>query len=225
MKLRVETKAQAALTMIEVLVLVVGFAVLFFFVLPALFPHRSGCIRPSCVSNIREIGTAFRLWADDNNGFFPMHYVGNPNYPQLRPATSWLGRTLDYADAYVYFQAMSNELSAPKLVICPADTRTIASNFPSLQWSNVSYFAGQDADSAHERMFLCGDRNIIVNSNLASPGLVSIYPTDAVGWSRKIHNESGCVTLADGSAQKFSSAQLQKAIGNMGTNMNRLVFP
>src|SRR5579859_5433800 len=93
----------SGLTGLEAMVLVVvGFAVITF-LLPFFARPRCTCMRTNCMSNLRQIGTAFRLWGDDNDSYYPMHFVGNPNYPQLTPATSWLGQTQDYADAYVYF--------------------------------------------------------------------------------------------------------------------------
>ena len=154
-----------------------------------------------------------------------MHYAGNKNYPMLNLATSWLGYKRDYADAYMYFKAMSNELATPKLLVCSQDKRTAATNFLSLQASNVSYFVGLDAFESNANMLTAGDRNMIVNSNLVEMGLVNVTISDRVVWSTAIHNESGDVTLADGSAQKFSSSQLQKHLLVTGTNVNRLVFP
>jgi hypothetical protein len=215
----------SGLTGLESMVLVVGMFALLVFLLPAFARTKCKCIHTNCVSNLRQIGTAFRLWADDNDGYYPMHFVGNPNYPQLIPATSWLGQTQDYADAYVYFKAMSNELSTPKLVACPGDTRTVATSFACLLNSNVSYFAGLDAMEKVPDMLLAGDRNVMVRGMTVSPGFISITNTNGVGWSKKIHNESGDVTLADGSAQKFSSPQLQQHLLKTGTNVNRLVFP
>ena len=178
-----------------------------------------------CISNLRQVGTAFRLWADDNDGFYPMHFLGNANYPGLTPAASWLGRPLDYPDASTCFKALSNELGSPKLIVCPSDTRKPLSNYWSLQDSSVSYFVGQDAHQTNANMFLAGDRNVLVDGVLVQRGRVLIKTNNTSSWSEAIHNCSGDVTLADGSVQKFSMAQLHAALQKTGTNVNRLVFP
>ena len=213
------------LTLVELLVVLASVAIILALLLPAFARSRDRSPQFQCINNLRQLGTAFRLWADDNNGYYPMHYVGNPNYPQLTPATSWKGQLMDYADASTYFNSMSNEIGMPNLVVCTSDKRKAAANFSVLQDSNVSYFAGLDAVQTREQMLLAGDRNMIVNNILASRGRCSVNSNDTAAWSTAIHNWSGDVILADGSAQKFSSSQLQQHLLKTGTNVNRLVFP
>jgi hypothetical protein len=181
-------------------------------------PHhgRANHLQTHCISNLRQMGTAFRLWADDHANRNPMQVSTND------------GGAMEYAtqgEAYRVFLCMSNELSTPKLVCCPADMRDPATNFASLITSNVSYFIGMDAEEKRERMFLAGDRDWLINSKEAVPGLVFISSNDVLAWNGKLHKQSGNVCLADGSAQKFTSPQLQSAIRHSGTNVNRLVFP
>ena len=216
-----------ALTLVEVLVVILAMVVVLGLLLPGLPSTRRR--RPTasgyCIMNLRILGTAFRLWGDDNGDHYPMHLVGNPNCPQLKPTTSWKGQLMDYADASLYFQAISNELNTPKLVACPSDDRQPATNFASLVNSNVSYFVGLDANEEMPKMLLAGDHNVVIKGITVSSGFLGITNTNAVGWSKKIHNLSVNVTMADGSAQKLSVEQLEQAIGETGTNVNRLVFP
>ena len=37
------------------------------------------------------------------------------------------------ADTFRHFQVMSNELSTPRILVCPADDRTVAVNFARLK--------------------------------------------------------------------------------------------
>jgi hypothetical protein len=65
----------------------------------------------ACINNLKQIGLAARIWATDNNDVLP---------------AGWL--------------AMTNELSTPKLLICPSDKgRSAAQNWASLSAANVSY--------------------------------------------------------------------------------------
>jgi len=63
---------------------------------------------------------------------------------------------------------MSNELSTPKIVVCPSDPkRTPGTNFSTdFDNSKVGYFVGLDATETNANMFLAGDRHI---SNGAKP--------------------------------------------------------
>ena len=181
-----------AFTLIELLVVIAIIAILAGLLLPVLARAKAKAIQTQCVNNIRECGTAFRLWSDDNNSRYPMSYVGNAQYPQL-PTTAPVSGSA-YAFTYKFFQAMSNELSAPKLVMCPADERTATTNYttgmnaaPAQGGQNVSvaYFVCAQADESNPRMFLCGDRNITSDS-VTSPangpnGYGYSYPLTAGG--------------------------------------------
>jgi len=65
-------------------------------------------------------------------------------------------------------------LVTPKFLVCPADKRKPATNFPSLTIQNVSYFLGLDADESRPQMTLAGDRNLTTNGVPVGPGLVEI---------------------------------------------------
>ena len=78
------------------------------------------------------------------------------------------------------FLCMSNELSAPKILFCPAEYesnyRCMASTFsgvgdgtansvPFTNDLNVSYFIGVDGQETNPQMFLTGDHNLGGNAN------------------------------------------------------------
>lgn len=75
----------------------------------------------ACVNNLKQFGLAVRIWANDHNEKFPPNIV-----------------------------CMSNELSTPKILVCPADTnRVVAPNFFSFTAANCSYeYFGADANEA-----------------------------------------------------------------------------
>src|SRR5258707_5813781 len=96
------------------------------FLLAALFvphlgrqSHCNGGVR--CVNNLKQIGLSFRTFALDNNDKFPMQVsVTNGGAMESIP--------LDWV--YPHFQAMSNELSTPRILVCPQDLRrTNATSF------------------------------------------------------------------------------------------------
>jgi prepilin-type N-terminal cleavage/methylation domain-containing protein len=209
-------KKSFGFTFIELLIAIAIIAIIAGLLLPALARAKSRAIRVQCMSNLRQTGTGFRLWSDDNNS----------HYPQMTPAAK--GGAMEAVlrgETFRAFQCMSNELSVPKLVVCPADDRAPAANFTSLQNANVSYFVGVDADESNPRLFLSGDRNLTVNGILAQAGMVKVKTSDSLSWSWEIHRGEGNVGVADGSVQAFTSARLQEALQETGTNVNRLAFP
>ena len=70
------------------------------------------------------------------------------------------------------FQVMSNELSTPKILLCPEDThRTYATNFSTgFSGANISYFVNPDAAEAYPQMIMLGDDNLLVDGQAHSAG-------------------------------------------------------
>lgn len=177
-----------AFTLIELLVVIAIIAILAALLLPALARAKQNALRIACVNNQKQCALAFRLWGGDNGDRYPMAVSSSqggasefvyrtssgpnlvaptPNQTATAPGT---GRV---------FQCMSNELSTPKIVICPADSfhTTAATNFVgptgtpfggtggdfnALGGANgrVSFFVAGDATEADPQMIVMGDLNL-----------------------------------------------------------------
>jgi prepilin-type processing-associated H-X9-DG protein len=112
-------------------------AILAALLLPALARAKSKAQEISCVNNMKQVGLSFRTWAIDNNGNFPFNVstTGGGTLELSMPGSDGFSR-----NAAFIFQVMSNELSTPKILVCPADAkREPALNFRSLRPENVSY--------------------------------------------------------------------------------------
>ena len=197
-------------TLVSLLVIIAVLAILAAMLLPALASAKKKSSKIGCVNNLKQCGLAFRIWAGDHNDKYPM-------------ATSKdLGGTEEFAtgaDTFRHFQVMSNELSTPKILICPDDTRIVADNFIHLQNTNISYFVGLDANDEFPQRFLDGDRNITGESEPEN-GILKLVPGQRVSWTEAIHVNTGNVGLADGSVQSCSNVALQNALKNSGAPTN-----
>jgi prepilin-type processing-associated H-X9-DG protein len=218
MKTTRTSNSRRAFTVLELLVLVATLLILAGLLLPMLARSKGYSPRINCVNNLKQVGFSFRIWSGDNNDRFPMQVYTNE-----------LGAMLfaDATNGYRYFQAMSNELYTPKVLVCRADSRygCVATNFDSdLDNSKVSYFIGLDSDETKPLMFLAGDRNLTSNTPIQN-GVMSLSSNAPVSWTEKLHNNNGNVALADGSVQQFTTRRLREALANTGTNVNRLLFP
>ena len=204
-------------TLVMLLVVVAVIAILAAMLLPALAGAHDRARRIQCVNNLKQCGLAFRIWEDDNGDKYPM------DVPLAKGGTKECDNG---ADTFRHFQVMSNELSTPKILACPADTRTAADNFTRLKNQNVSYFVGLEANDANPQRFLDGDRNL-TSDNAPENGILKLVPGGPVSWTTAIHNNQGNVGLADGSVQQYSSSALREALRNSGdpTNTWRIALP
>jgi hypothetical protein len=86
-------------------------AILAGMLLPALAKAKDRAQRINCVSNMKQIGLAARMWSNDHGGKFP------PD-----------------------FASMSNELATPKILVCPGDSsKTRAMNWSEFGPGNLTY--------------------------------------------------------------------------------------
>jgi type II secretory pathway pseudopilin PulG len=231
MNTQLTSRGSRALTLIELLVVVCVVAVLTAVLLPALRIRDGRMHKTNCVNNLKQIGLAFRIWEGDNGGKYPMK-VSVTNGGAMEVVVN--------GDVSAIFRAMSNELSTPKTLRCPQDTkRTVATDFAGgLSGANISYFVGLDANDQYPQMILAGDDNLAVNGVRVHPGLLNLSTNAAVEWTenerhglpqqwsfRNQHFRIGNIGLADGSVQTTTAAAFQSALVNTGFATNRFVMP
>jgi prepilin-type processing-associated H-X9-DG protein len=208
---------QTGFNLIALLVIVAVLAILAAMLLPALAASKKKSSKIGCVNNLKQCGLAFRIWEGDNGDQYPM------DVPMNKGGTK---ECTTGADTYRHFLVMSNELSTPKILVCPEDDRTAAASFAQLKNKNLSYFVGLDARDEFPQRLLDGDRNI-TGDFPPENGILKLIPGGPVSWTTAIHNNQGNVGLADGSVQQCSNAGLRQALQNSGapTNTWRISLP
>jgi competence protein ComGC len=214
-----------ALTKIEVVVIVAVLAILAALFLPALAAAKKKKNRMSCVSNLKQVGIAFRLWEGDNGDKYPMAVsVTNGGAMELMAT----------GNVAACFQVMSNELSTPKILLCPEDThRAYATNFSTgFSGANISYFINADAVETYPQMILDGDNNLLVDGKPVQPGILNLWTNTTIAWTKDRHHGVGNIGMADGSAMQVTSEGFQRANREAlnsaltpGSATNRLLIP
>ena len=178
-------------TLTELLVVITVVAVIAALLLPVLAHVRAKSRRIGCVSRLKNIGLGFRIFATDHQGRFPMLATTNE--------TTLLQFGNDGAPVR-YLVALSNELSTPTILVCPADQkRKVATSFRTVQQGNISYFVGLDTTELQPDTLLVGDRNLTTNGRPVKPGLVELTTNLDLGWTSEMHNLQGNVAMGDGS--------------------------
>jgi len=215
MRPRCAKQRNAAMTLFEVAVVIATLLIVAALFLPRLLESK----RIDCVNNLKQVGLAFRVWAGDNNDKYPMGTsVTNGGTMELAAT----GNVLEC------FLVMSNELSTPKILVCPEDADRIPARFfpDFVSNSNLSYFVGVDAtNDADPRRVLSGDGNFQIGSVPVTSGLLRLRTNAPVAWTAARHIHRGNLTFADGSVLETDDKSLAQKMQETGLATNRLAIP
>ena len=128
-----------AFTLVELLVVVATVAILVAMLLPAMRKARQAALSVSCLSNLRQAGIGFQIYAAENNQFIPIYRSNNGNVRMWAWFLSYGVNSHDQPGKKVFVDR--------KVSLCPAsdfydrDLLSVNAGSASTGQANASYAA------------------------------------------------------------------------------------
>jgi len=165
---------------------------------------RQEQLRSRCAQNLKNVGLGFRIWATDSLNGFPTEYSTND------------GGTREFTNVWQHFQALSNELNTPGVLVCPGSDKKAAANFESLQDKNISYFLALKTTEGTPQSFLAGDSGFALSTNKPRSNPLPITKDFGMIYPKTVHDGVGVICMGDGSVQQLSALRLNDFLASTG---------
>ncbi|HOW65471.1 MAG TPA: prepilin-type N-terminal cleavage/methylation domain-containing protein [Candidatus Paceibacterota bacterium] len=207
-------RRRGAFTLIELVVVIAIIAVLAGMLLPALSRAKAKAKQAGCLSNLRQIGLGFRMYADDNGGLGPTTTHG------ASTNASWIFQLTDYVG------------HVDRIRLCPADPKANqrrtnnASSYTLNEYTAVDLVDpfGGSLESYRKLDALPRPTETITTFEISNTAGVNVYNdhTHSRNWTSwgsvtadiqpDRHGSSANYLFADGHVESIAAARLKARI-------------
>jgi prepilin-type N-terminal cleavage/methylation domain-containing protein len=202
--LRFESSCGQGFTLVELLVVIAVIGILASMLLPAFSTSKERARMAQCLSNLRQVSLGMRMYADEDNGLFPLSGDEIP-WDMIDNRTHRVG----------WMQQILDQVANKDVFRCPSDRRSLYSYFNGARAAYVINHSFAPVDSKriqfHSAFVLSGDtrwyegRNTIADADkdddtyncVGGPGNGTPYRD----W--KMHNRGQNLLFEDGHARWY----------------------
>ena len=142
------TKTQRGFTLIELLVVIAIIGILASMLLPALAKAKTRANRAKCVSNIKQVGGAFKAFANDNNNRYPWLLAEKDAITEGGTGGNATAAWVNETNTLLAQSAVRGALGSAKILVSPLDPDNVAVN-DNIDLANVSIAAGGVNNGGH----------------------------------------------------------------------------
>lgn len=163
-------------TLVELLVVIGIIALLIAILMPALNKARAAGQSTTCLSNLRQIGQAYMMYANDQKGYLPYVYFSRPHTP---PSSYWTEMSwYNFLSPYVGYKVHNDGIAGVPLYNTTAHAAPVFRGCPSYIRKPAGVWLYSFSYGQNTRYWASGGSNAVT---FAGRSYTQWWPI-AIGW-------------------------------------------